>query len=394
MGKVLFLIGPHASGKTYTSLEYIKNNSSVGIIDTGPIMRETYKNSGCQKPINEWVEDLEQQYGPGITSKIISERINFLMNSSDKDNFIIVGFRSLEGINFVVNDLHIEHYSILYIDADRNLLFDNYRARENNATMDEYESRLEYEYGLGLYRMRNIAILKDSFIDYHYRLSNNDSLEEVINRYFKETCNSKIDMSIKTDKDYIWPVEPQYKVIDHDKYGLRPIHMILGKPRFHSGFDITAETMTPVKASVGGIVVASGLDEKIASGVAKWNERYGNKVEIIDPNGRRLVYAHLREPLVKVGQYIEQGEVVGLSGCSGGARIPHLHFEMRTHDTIHSGEINTINPVEVLPAKDLAALNGQFTEQPYDEVWQKFLENPWGIYDKDIPYANSKKLIR
>lgn len=394
MGKVLFLIGPHASGKTYTSMEYVKDNSSVGVIDTGPIMRETYKNSGYDKPINEWVADLEKKYGSGITSKIISERINYLMNSSDKDNFIIIGFRSLEGIDYVINDLNIENYSILYLDADKNLSYDNYRNRQIDATIDEYESRVEYEYSLGLSKMRNIAIIKDSFIDYHYKLSNNDSLLDRINKHFKEDCNSKIDMSFTTDRDYIWPVEPKYKIIDHDKYGLRPIHMILGKPRFHSGFDITTETMTPIKASVGGIVVASGLDEKIASGVAKWNERYGNKVEIIDPNGRRLVYAHLRETLVNVGQYIEQGDIVGLSGCSGGARIPHLHFEMRTHDTSHSGEINTVNPVEILPPRDLAELNGVFMEKPYDEVWQKFLENPWGIYDKDIPYSNCKKLIR
>lgn len=394
MGKVLFLIGPHASGKTYTSMEYINKNSGVGIIDTGPIMREIYLKSGYNKPINEWVSDLETKYGPRITSKIINERINYLMNSSDKDNFIIIGFRSLEGIDYVINDLNIKNYSILYLDCDKNLLYDNYCNREKGATIDEYESRLDYEYSLGLSKMRNIAILKDSFIDYHYRISNNDSLLAKIDKYFKEDYNSKIDLSIITDKDYIWPVEPKYRVIEHDKYGLRPIHMILGKPRFHSGFDITVETMTPIIASACGIVIVSGLDEKIVSGLAKWNERYGNKVEIIDPNGRRLVYAHLRETLVKVGQYIEQGDVLGLSGCSGGARIPHLHFEVRTHDTSHSGETNTINPVDILPPRDLTSLNGIFMEKPYDEVWQKFLENPWGTYDKDIPYSNCKKLIR
>lgn len=394
MGKVLFLIGPHASGKTYTSMEYINKNSGVGIIDTGPIMREIYLKSGYNKPINEWVSDLETKYGPRITSKIINERINYLMNSSDKDNFIIIGFRSLEGIDYVINDLNIKNYSILYLDCDKNLLYDNYCNREKGATIDEYESRLDYEYSLGLSKMRNIAILKDSFIDYHYRISNNDSLLAKIDKYFKEDYNSKIDLSIITDKDYIWPVEPKYRVIEHDNYGLRPIHMILGKPRFHSGFDITVETMTPIIASACGIVIASGLDEKIVSGLAKWNERYGNKVEIIDPNGRRLVYAHLRETLVKVGQYIEQGDVLGLSGCSGGARIPHLHFEVRTHDTSHSGETNTINPVDILPPRDLTSLNGIFMEKPYDEVWQKFLENPWGTYDKDIPYSNCKKLIR
>ncbi len=193
---------------------------------------------------------------------------------------------------------------------------------------------------------------------------------------------------------YRWPIEPKYILIEHDKYGLRPVHMILGKPRFHSGLDITTRTLTPVSASISGRVVAAGLDEKIESGIAKWNERYGNKVEILDNYGRRLIYAHLREVLVKVGDYIKQGEVIGLSGCSGGSRIPHLHFEIRKFDTTHSGEENTINPLILLPEYDFSNLTNHFDEKPYDEIWKKFYENSWGITDSEIPYANDKKLIR
>ena len=193
---------------------------------------------------------------------------------------------------------------------------------------------------------------------------------------------------------YTWPVIPQYKVLEHDKYGLREVHMILGKPRFHSGFDITARTLTPVKASMNGIVISAGLDEKIISGAAKWNERYGNKVEILDNYGKRLVYAHLREVLVQIGQYVNQSEIIGLSGCSGGSRIPHLHFEVRRFDTCHSGEENTIDPLEILPFFDLKNLYKHFDEEPYAEIWEKFLENPWGLTDDDIPYSKSKKLIR
>lgn len=194
--------------------------------------------------------------------------------------------------------------------------------------------------------------------------------------------------------DYIWPIEPVYKVLDHDKYGLREVHMILGKSRWHSGFDITARTETPVKSASEGIVIASGLDEKIQCGSANWNERYGNKVEILDIHSKRLVYAHLRKVLVNVGEYIKQGDVIGLSGCSGGSRIPHLHFEIRTKDTCHSGEENTIDPLLLLPSKKLDLLIEHFDEKPYDEVWEKFLSNPWGITDDDIPYAYNRKLIK
>ena len=193
---------------------------------------------------------------------------------------------------------------------------------------------------------------------------------------------------------YKWPIEPKYKLIESDKYGLRPVHVILKKPRFHSGFDITARTNTPVSASIGGKIVAAGLDEKIASGNCNWNERYGNKVEILDNYGRRLIYAHLREVLVSVGQYVNTGDIIGLSGCSGGSRIPHLHFEVRKFDTTHSGEENTINPLLILPQFDFSKLTEHFDEEPYAEIWEKILETSWGITDDEIPYANNKKLIR
>lgn len=195
-------------------------------------------------------------------------------------------------------------------------------------------------------------------------------------------------------ENYKWPIEPKYILIEHDKYGLRPIHMILGKPRFHSGFDITTKTLTPVKASISGKVVAAGLDEKIANGKAKWNERYGNKVEVLDNNGRRLIYAHLRETLVKCGDMVNQDQIIGLSGCSGGSRIPHLHFEVRKFDTSHSGVENTINPLEILPYFDFSKLTEHFDEPPYDKIWEMFLSNPWGITDEEIFYAKSKKYIR
>lgn len=192
---------------------------------------------------------------------------------------------------------------------------------------------------------------------------------------------------------YKWPVEPKYKLLEYDKYGLREIHMILGKPKFHSGLDITTRINTPVKSSISGKVVAAGLDEKIISGSAKWNERYGNKVEILDNYGRRLVYAHLREVLVKIGDYVAQGQVIGLSGCSGGARVPHLHFEVRKNDTSNSGMINTINPLIILPEYDFSKITKHFDEEPYDKIWKKMLDG-CGITDKEIPYANDKKLIK
>lgn len=50
------------------------------------------------------------------------------------------------------------------------------------------------------------------------------------------------------ENNYIWPIEPKYKVTEHDKYGIRKNHYVLFKSRAHSGFDITADFGTKIHA--------------------------------------------------------------------------------------------------------------------------------------------------
>lgn len=192
---------------------------------------------------------------------------------------------------------------------------------------------------------------------------------------------------------YKWPIEPKYKLLEHDMYGMRAIHQILKQPRFHSGFDITAETLTEVHPASEGSVIYSGLDAKIKSGQDPWNHRYGNMVIVLDEYGRKIIYAHLREIYVKEGDYVTFEDVISRSGCSGGARIPHLHFEVRKNKDSHSGEANTIDPLILLPKRNLELLAEEFTEEPYADAWKLALTKKY-ITDDDIPYANDKKYIR
>jgi hypothetical protein len=47
--------------------------------------------------------------------------------------------------------------------------------------------------------------------------------------------------------------------------------------------------------------------------------------------GQTTVYAHLSKLLVHAGQKIQQGETIGLTGATGWATGPHLHFEFRVN---------------------------------------------------------------
>ena len=194
---------------------------------------------------------------------------------------------------------------------------------------------------------------------------------------------------------YIWPIQPKYKVAEHDKYGIRKNHYVLFKERAHSGFDITADIGTEVKAIANGKILLAEFDGTTTEGYDAFNDGYGNKVEILNDDGKRVVYGHLREILVKPGESVTQGMIIGKTGCSGGSRVPHLHLEIRKTNTDETGLDYTINPLTVLPKIDLENLNGDFIQEPYASLWRILVsDNPWGFTRADISYAEDREYIK
>lgn len=89
---------------------------------------------------------------------------------------------------------------------------------------------------------------------------------------------------------------------------------------FHEGVDLAAAVGTPVLATEQGKVVFAG--SKIRG--------YGLMVILKHPQtGLLSVYAHLSRFAVKTGQNVKRGQKIALSGKSGRATGPHLHFEIR-----------------------------------------------------------------
>ena len=174
------------------------------------------------------------------------------------------------------------------------------------------------------------------------------------------------------DSKYIWPITPKYKVAEHDKYGIRKNHYVLFKEIAHSGFDITADIGTEVHPIMSGTVLLAEFDGTTTEGSDAFNDGYGNKVEILNDDGRRVVYGHLREILVKQGDKVTTETIIGKTGLA-----------------------YTIDPLEVLPKIDLNSLTKEFTLEPYASLWRKLTSNePWNFSKEDIPYSDDKNYIR
>ena len=197
------------------------------------------------------------------------------------------------------------------------------------------------------------------------------------------------------DNSYSWPITPKYKVVEHDKYGIRKNHYVLFKQRQHSGFDITADIGTLVHPVFSGVVLAAEFDGTTTEGFDAFNDGYGNKVEILNDDGRRVVYGHLREILVKKGERVTKDTIIGKTGCSGGSRVPHLHVEIRKENTDETGLEYTLDPLDILPKLDLNSLKEEFVTEPYAHLWKIMnSENPWSFSKEDIKYSEDPNYIK
>ena len=92
-----------------------------------------------------------------------------------------------------------------------------------------------------------------------------------------------------------------------------------GERRGHTGMDLAVPTGTSVRAALPGTVTVSTYNQG----------GYGYYVMIDHGNGLSTLYGHNSQLLARVGQTVEVGDVIALSGSTGRSTGPHLHFEVR-----------------------------------------------------------------
>lgn len=108
-----------------------------------------------------------------------------------------------------------------------------------------------------------------------------------------------------------WPVKGPVS----SPFGLRLVGLW---PEVHRGVDVAVPDGTPVRAMEGGVVEFAGT----MSG-------YGRVVVLRHGPELETLYGHLSEIRVRKGEKVDGHQVIALSGHSGNARGPHLHFEVR-----------------------------------------------------------------
>jgi murein DD-endopeptidase MepM/ murein hydrolase activator NlpD len=124
-------------------------------------------------------------------------------------------------------------------------------------------------------------------------------------------------------------------------------HPILHTVRPHLGVDYGAPTGTPVMASGGGVVTLAG----------HWGG-YGLAVRLRHPNGYQTIYGHLSRVKVRLGQRVQQGDVIGAVGQSGLATGPHLDYRMMRNGAFVNPLRIQVPPADPIPAAERDAFEG------------------------------------
>lgn len=169
------------------------------------------------------------------------------------------------------------------------------------------------------------------------------------------------------NEEYVFPLSLPAPITSLFGWRMHPVHQ---NWRFHAGTDLGSPAGTPVLATRSG---------KVA--VADYLGGYGLTVILRHDDGDlESRYAHLSKLAVQAGEWVEQGEVIGLVGSTGTATGPNLHFEIRqltsqgwiaadAKDILDDGIadlLNVINnPLQALGAATAGEANGAAAPADY-----------------------------
>lgn len=175
------------------------------------------------------------------------------------------------------------------------------------------------------------------------------------NGVFMGVASSLLKRATRT-KSISQPVLPSNKYIPVEGIKKLPTTGILSfgfqrSDHIHNGIDIPAKEGTNVLAASSG---------KVEYATTAWRQGftgYGNVVVIKNSDGTYALYAHLKRPLVDVGDNVEAGEIIGEVGVTQYSSTnhnsnvksgPHLHFEISPRKYPQANTQHRLNPLEWL----------------------------------------------
>ena len=151
---------------------------------------------------------------------------------------------------------------------------------------------------------------------------------------------------VPSAEGFIWPVTTSRKISSPQGNRVSPGNGI-GSSN-HKGVDIcNVSYSSKIYATKSGKVLIASMPYSDPDG---GKSGYGNYVVIDHGGGMSTLYAHMSIVKVSVGQYVSQGDVIGVTGNTGASTGPHLHYEVHSTTTVNGRAVTVYeNPLNYLP---------------------------------------------
>lgn len=223
----------------------------------------------------------------------------------------------------------------------------NERIASTASKMDELAHRDNYVYRslfgadtlqiVGIYQPYSESVYASYSDDYNGIVANSwRLLDAQTRRLYRQSISLDELQVLSKDKEKmaasipaIWPINKKDLRGPIGAYGRR-LHPIYKRYIQHKGIDFGGRRGDPIYATGNGVVVHSEKGQR--------RKGYGQQLVIDHGFGYKTRYAHLNERLVKIGQEVKRGELIGYMGSTGGSTGPHLHYEV-----IYMG--NNVDPI-------------------------------------------------
>lgn len=216
-------------------------------------------------------------------------------------------------------------------DLKNQLMDTRVKSEEKRQQLQSYTSQLADKKNILEYTKKEkknlLAVTKSKEANYKVELSKALTRKEA---FEKELNALESQLRIYIDPKSVpgaqkgilsWPVKEVMVTQNFGNTDFARANAQLYRGSGHNGVDFRAPIGTPIYAALGGTVEGTGNTDA-ASGCYS----YGKWVLVRHVNGLSTLYAHLSIIKVETGQQVGTGDIIGLSGKTGYATGPHLHF--------------------------------------------------------------------
>ncbi len=185
--------------------------------------------------------------------------------------------------------------------------------KEKIITQDWPETRFIKERKATLKEMEKEKLVQRLNNDIYY-LQKEISRQESNLKIIQELLQNQKAILLATPS--LWPVMGSISSV----FGETRLSAAAGGGRPHKGIDISAPLGTPVVATAEGVVVSVG-----------WQAEMGKSIYLDHGHGFATMYGHLKNIMVKQGERVKKGQIIGTVGMTGNSTGPHLHYEVHIH---------------------------------------------------------------